>query len=106
MIAMGSILEFLLERYCKRKEIKPELYNDKKGETFSNYIEAAIKNEIFGDKKYWELVQTHIRDFRNYIHIQKEVKSSKLDFNWYKIIKPVFDYLLKNFQKVSAQELS
>ena len=74
--------------------------------SFANYIEAGIKHEIFGDKKYWQLVQIHLRDFRNYIHIQKEVKNPKIDFNWYKIIKPTFERLLKNFQKVSAQESS
>ena len=29
IIAMGSIIEFLLERYCKRKSIKPEPYKGK-----------------------------------------------------------------------------
>ena len=106
MIAMGSILEFLLNRYCVMKNIKPESYNGKSGTNFSNYLQAAINNKIFGDKKYWELIQRDLRDFRNYVHIQKEVKNPIIDFNWFKIIKPAFNRLLREFQKASLEELT
>lgn len=50
-ITMGPIIEFLLKRYYKVNKIKPERFNDKEGNNFSNYIEAAIKKNIFGEKK-------------------------------------------------------
>jgi len=103
MIAMGSIIEFLLKRYCEFKNINPIPPKDKR---FVKYVELAIQNKIFGDKKYWELVQSHLRDLRNYVHIQKEVSNPELDYNWYKIIHPVFEKLIKEFQIASAEELT
>lgn len=103
LIAMGSILEFLLTRHCDKKEIAP-LNNQgkvikKKDARFVNYVEAAIQNNIFGEKDRWKIVQDYLRDFRNYIHIEKEISSKEIDKNWYKTINPVFDALLKQFEK-------
>jgi len=98
MILMGTIIEFLLIRYCENHNIEPELFNNRKGNDFANYVEAAIKNDIFGEKMGWKLVQSHLREFRNYIHIQKEVKSIEIDEKWYKTIKPHFEVLYKHFK--------
>ncbi len=98
MILMGAILEFLLIRYCDDHNIDPEPFNNKLGKNFANYAEAAIKNDIFGEKMRWKIVQSHVRDFRNYIHIQKEIKSIDIDEKWYETIKPVFEVLYNCFK--------
>lgn len=98
MILMGAILEFLLIRYCRNNNIPSEPYNNRKGDTFANYIEAAIKNDIFGEKMRWIIVQSHLRDFRNYIHILKEIRSTEIDEKWYETIKPVFEVLYNKFK--------
>ncbi len=46
----------------------------------------------------WKIVQSHLRDFRNYIHISKEVKSVEIDEKWYESIKPVFEVLNNHFK--------
>ena len=98
MILMGAIIEFLIIRYCENHNIEPEPFKNRKGNTFANYVEASIKNDIFGEKMRWKLVQSHLREFRNYIHIQKEVTSIEIDEKWYKLIKPVFEDLYKHFK--------
>ena len=95
MIAMGSILEFLLSRYCHYKNIVVS------GKNFYNYVQSAIDNNIFGEKKRWELVQSHLRDFRNYVHIIKEIKETKIDQKWYETMKPVFESLYDKFKQNS-----
>lgn len=83
IIVMGSIIEFLLTRYCAINGIEP--INDKgevvknKSARFVNYVEAAIKNDIFSEKDRWKLIQDYLRDFRNYIHINKEINSKEID---------------------------
>ena len=91
IVVMGSILEFLLDRYYEINHIP------KKSQFYAN-IETAIQKDIFGEKKRWEIVQSHLRDFRNYIHLNKEIKSTKIDENWYNIIKLVFEVLYKKFK--------
>ncbi len=86
MIMMGAILEFLLIRYCEKENIH-------KGKNFVSYINTAIEKDIFQEQMRWKLVQTHLRDFRNYIHIQKEMESTEIDENWYNTMKPVFEVL-------------
>ncbi len=98
MILMGAIIEFLLIRYCENHNIEPEPINNRKSNGFANYVEAAIKNDIFGEKMRWKLVQSHLREFRNYIHIQKEVMSIEIDEKWYETIKPVFEVLYNHFK--------
>lgn len=105
IIAMGSILEFFLTRYCNAKDITP--LNNKGSEikknkaTFVNYVESAIQNDIFGEKDRWKIVQDYLRDFRNYIHIEKEISSREIDENWYKTMSPVFNALLEHFENNS-----
>jgi hypothetical protein len=99
MIAMGSILEFLLVRYCKDQSIRPEVFirddrTTQSGNKFSNYIQAAIKHDLFGQKKSWYIVQNNLRSFRNYVHISKENKEEKIDKGWYQAIVPIFDKLI------------
>ncbi len=91
MVMMGSILEFLLDRYCDNNNIP------KKREFFAN-INTAIQKDIFGEKMRWKIVQSHLRDFRNCIHINKEMKSTIIDESWYNTIKPVFEVLYKKFK--------
>ena len=91
MVMMGSILEFLLDRYC-------EINNIPKKREFSAIINTAIQKDIFGEKMRWKIVQSHLRDFRNCIHINKEMISSIIDESWYNTIKPVFEVLYKKFK--------
>jgi len=91
MVMMGSILEFLLDRYF-------EINNIPKKREFSVNINTAIQKDIFGEKMRWKLVQSHLRDFRNCIHINKEMKSSIIDESWYNTIKPMFEVLYKKFK--------
>ena len=99
MIAMGSIIEFLLVRYCKDQSILPEDFirddgTTQSGKNFSNYVQAAIKHDLFGQRKSWYIVQNNLRSFRNYVHISKESKEEKIDKGWYQAIEPIFDKLL------------
>ena len=98
MILMGAILEFLLVKYCRNYNIPSEPFNNRKGDKFANYIESAIKNDIFGEKLRWVIVQSHLRGFRNYIHILKEIQSTEIDEKWYETIKPVFEVLYNKFK--------
>ena len=91
MVMMGSILEFLLNRYF-------EINNIPKKRKFSANIYTAIQKDIFREKMRWKLVQSHLRDFRNCIHINKEMKSTLIDESWYNTIKPVFEVLYKKFK--------
>ena len=91
MVMMGSILEFLLYRYL-------EINNTPKKKEFSANINTAIQKDIFGEKMRWKIVQSHLRDFRNCIHINKEMKSTIIDESWYNTIKPVFEVLYKKFK--------
>ncbi len=90
-VMMGAILEFLLIRFCEKKNIH-------EGNNFVSYINKAIEKDIFQEKMRWKLVQTHLRDFRNYIHIQKEMESTEIDENWYNIMKLVFEILYYKFK--------
>jgi len=99
MIAMGSIIEFLLVRYCKDHSIRPEDFirddgTTQSGNKFSNYIQAAIKNDLFGQKKSWYIVQNNLRSFRNYVHISKEIEEEEIDIRWYQAIEPIFTKII------------
>ena len=91
MVMMGSILEFLLNRHF-------EINNIPKKRKFSENINTAIEKDIFKEKMRWKIVQSHLRDFRNCIHINKEMKSTLIDESWYNTIKPVFEVLYKKFK--------
>jgi len=105
MVAMGSIIEFLLIRYCKSNKISPESFTDHLGNTlpankkqFANYVQAAIKNNILNQKYSWFIVQNNLRNFRNYVHIRKEVKEEQIDIKWYESIKPAFEKIVESFK--------
>lgn len=105
MIAMGSILEFLLKRFCKKNKIDPEPYHLPNGGTIPgskkklcNYIQSAIKHDILGQKNSWYLIQNNLRNFRNYVHIPKEIKEEEIDHDWYIATKGVFDRIIRNFK--------
>ena len=107
MIQMGSILEFLLERYCDKKGYVPldnslNPLSSKTNPRFYHYLQSAIHNNIFDMKKRWEEIQTKLRPFRNYIHIKKELQEDEIDGGWYKSIKPHFDELLKTFKETQV----
>ncbi len=95
IIMMGSILEFLLIRLCNKE-------NNHKEKKFAFYIRKAIEKNVFQEEMRWKLVQTHLRDFRNYIHIQKEMGSTVIDENWYNIMKQVFEVLYSKFKSSST----
>lgn len=101
LISMGAILEFLIIRYSKMNNLNPvdnngTVVNAKKAK-FVNYIQTLISNDVFNHKKSWLYVQNHIRDFRNYIHISKEMDEEKIDETWYFNAKLIYKKILKGF---------
>ena len=64
---------------------------------FYHYIETLINNDTLNQKKSWIYVQNHIRDFRNYIHIIKEMNEEKIDKTWYNNAKLIYKKILKGF---------
>ncbi len=105
MVAMGSIIEFLLKKYCKLNGIKPEPYTDPFGKTvpakkkdFVNYTQSAIVNDILGQRNSWFIVHNSLRNFRNYVHIEKEIKEEKIDVKWYEIIRPAYEKIIQSFR--------
>lgn len=101
LIAMGSILEFILIRYCKMNDIKPEAYIDLKGDKikgkkFINYLQAAIKLNLFGQKNSWYIAQNNLREFRNYVHLENEMNKELIDHKWVDSIKSAFYRILEN----------
>ena len=106
MVAMGSIIEFLIEKYCKLNAINPEPYTNPfsgdvmpaKNKKFANYVQSAIVKNILGQKNSWFIIQNNLRNFRNYVHIKKEINEENIDVNWFKIIKPAFDKIINSFR--------
>ena len=100
LIAMGSILEYLLGRYCLLSKTIPTNNQGKilKKPQFFNYIETAIHANIFSEEDRWRLIQDYLRDFRNYVHIEKEIDSKEIDEDWYNSMIPAFQALVKKFQ--------
>lgn len=101
IICMGAILEFLIIRYSKMNNLNPvdksgNIVNAKNAK-FANYIQTLISNDVFNHKKSWIYVQNHIRDFRNYIHISKEMNEEKIDEVWYFNAKLIYTKILKEF---------
>ncbi len=98
MILMGTLIEFLLIRFCRRYKILPEFSQNQKDDTFAKYIESAIKNKLLEEKLRWVIIQSHLGGYKNYIDIFKEIQSPELDQNWYEIIKPTFEVLYDKFK--------
>lgn len=105
IIVMGSIIEFLLVRYCNKNNLDPEPYTSPNGNVipankkrFCNYIQSAIKYDILGQKNSWYLIQNNMRNFRNYVHIPKEFKEEAIDYEWFIATKGVFDRIIRNFK--------
>lgn len=104
IIVMGSIIEFLLIRYCHKNKIEPEPYSTPNGNIIPanknrlcNYIQSAIKHDIFKQKNSWYVIQNNLRNFRNYVHISKEIKEESIDYDWFIATKGVFDRIIRNF---------
>ncbi len=104
IIAMGSVLEILIQKYCIKNGISPEPFNGRRGNAFANFLEAAIKNNIFGESKRWQIVQDCLRDFRNYVHIGKEIKSVEIDHNWHKTMKLIYNALIEQFKTMPSKK--
>ena len=107
LVAMGSILEFLILRYSINNNIPPEDYinpSDANNTTqankghFVNYLQAMIQNNIFNKRRDWLLIQDHLRDFRNQVHIDKELKDNDILEQWYDVIRPSFYRLRESFK--------
>jgi len=101
LISMGAILEFLIIRYSKMNNLDPVDINGKivkdKDAKFYHYTQTLINNDTLNQKKSWIYVQNHIRDFRNYIHIIKEMNEEKIDKTWYNNAKLIYKKILKGF---------
>lgn len=106
MVSMGAIVEFILVKFCKKHNFPPKDYIDSKGKVypfgkkpkFVNYVQSAIDNNILGLSSSWRLIQDYLRNFRNYVHIEKEIKEEIIDEDWYKTMKGVFKRILLNFK--------
>jgi hypothetical protein len=81
-IKMGSILEYLVTDYFEQKNIS-SFHLKKKREkinlnyaTFEQKLEYIIENQLFGIEynQDWKYAQSNIKEYRNYIHLQKLVK--------------------------------
>ncbi len=101
LISMGSILEFLIIRYCKMNNLVPVNKNgnsvNAKDAKFYNYIQTLINNNTLNQRHGWKYVQDHIRDFRNYVHIEKEINENKISKMWYINAKQIYDEILNEF---------
>lgn len=104
IIAMGSVLEILIQKYCIKNGISPEPFNGRRGNAFANFLEAAIKNNIFGESKRWQIVQDCFRAFRNYVDIGKEIKSVEIDHNWHKTMKLIYNALIELFKTMPSKK--
>ncbi len=113
-IKMGSILEYLLTKWLESKNIKQITHSHlKKQKSLSRakfndkiifYLEIArfnYNNEI-GDRTQWEIVDKVIRDYRNYVHLQKYEKritqDGYLDINDYELLNKPFRQLINYFK--------
>lgn len=101
IIQMGSILEFLLIRYIEVHKIELNLAGKKRNLTFSDYLKHAIKTDLINERKRWEIVQFQLRNFRNHIHLIKEMNEQKVDKKWHETLKPVFEVLYEKFKKIN-----
>lgn len=113
-IKMGSILEYLLTKWLESKNV-PTIYHsqNKKQQPLDKayfydkirfYIETArikYKNEI-GNQTQWEIVNKVIREYRNYIHLQKYEKKialdGYLDKNDFELLNKPFNQIVDYFQ--------
>lgn len=106
MVSMGAIVEFILVRFCKKFHFLPKDYIDSKGKIhpfgkkpkFVNYVQSAIDNNILGLSSSWRLIRDYLRNFRNYVHIEKETKEEIIDEDWYKTMKAVFKRIILNIK--------
>jgi len=113
-IKMGSILEYLLTKWLEynNETLITHSQNKKQNplgkaqfyDKIRFYIEKArikYNNEI-GDKTQWEIVDKVIREYRNYIHLQKYEKritlDGYLDKNDFELLKKPFNQILDYFQ--------
>lgn len=70
LIAMGSLVEFLLR---KRYEKKPEI-SEGCLRKFKCLLELVIEENPFGKKESWKIINDRLREYRNYIHINAELE--------------------------------
>ena len=112
-IKMGSILEFLLTKWLEHKGIskithsKINSQKKLKDATFSDkilyYLETAGKNHSFeiGKDTEWKIADNIIRDYRNYIHLQKYEKRianyGPLNERSFKMLERVFKEIINYF---------
>lgn len=105
-IKMGGILEYLLTKWLQNKDVSPsQIMNNKKVKKwkdvkFHQMIEFYMRNS----KKYaneigtytdWNLVKNILKDYRNYIHLEKyEERVKQGDF----LRKKEFDRIYPIFQ--------
>ena len=97
MIEMGSLIEFLLDKHLQLQEVIPKRLS------FHDMLSIAIRENIFGEQKSWEYIDSHLRDFRNYVHIQKEVANKDIDITWYESISPIFSKIYGKFEEFSEK---
>lgn len=110
-IKIGSILEYLLTKWLKNKSItsishlklkKPKNIDDASFyDKIQFYIENGSKtysNEI-GNITEWNIVNNIIRDYRNYIHLQK-YEAKRINYS-NPITKNDYDMLYKAYEIIS-----
>jgi hypothetical protein len=105
VIVAGSIIESLLAYYveqhtsCGIDLIKP---NSKRKEekSFNELLTEAEDKNLFDIKRDWRFIKDHIKDFRNYIHLRKEIKEGySVDESIYLGIEPILHKVIETFSK-------
>ncbi len=105
VITAGSIIECLLIYFvelhsgCGIDLVNP---NSRKGEekSFNELLIEAENKNLFDVKRDWRFIRDHIRDFRNYVHLRKEVKEGySVDESIYVGIESVLMKMINVFSK-------
>lgn len=110
-IKMGSILEYLLTRWIESKNIPinqitsrrnvnsfDKVYFSEKIDYYLQVGSIQFQQEI-GKKTEWRMVNDIIRDYRNFIHLQKYEESindgNPIEENDFNLLHPAFNSIFK-----------
>jgi len=67
---------------------------------FNQLIEEFKKFNLLGEKKTWVIILNQLRDWRNFVHLRKELKEGySLDEAAFKSIEPIFEAAINIFAK-------
>lgn len=112
-IKMGSILEYLLTKWLRSKNISQVTHSQRSNpknidkasfwDKIMFYLESGritYSNEI-GDNTSWSIVNNVIREYRNYVHLEKYeeriLTDGYLDKGDYDQLSPAFEQIIQYF---------